>query len=351
LTSIDFENLQARFDAYWRRESLGRPLVAITCPMDDRREPDFPVPDTVEGRWTDIEYQCDHAQWEARNTVYLGDAFPMFWPNVGPDSFTAYLGADLQFLDDQTSWVRAFVDDLADYTPTFDRSNRWWQHMCDLLDALCEVAAGKFLIGIPDLHGGGDSLAAVRHPDKLALDLYDKPDQIKRIMPLLTDIYKDVFDEYYRLISRVQEGSSTWVPAYSRGKYTALQNDFSGLIAPEMFAEFFLPYDIVELSRHLDNSLYHLDGPAALGNLPYLLRAEELDGIQWEPGVADRPMSRWVDVCRRILDAGKCLQIATESDVVMQLLAELPPGGLFISTACDTEARGRDLFRQIQEAY
>ncbi len=346
LERIDLEGIKQQFDAYWRREAPGGPLVAVSCSRTDAEPPDFPVPETVEGRWTQTEYLCNRARWQAENNVYLGVAFPMFLPNIGPDSFSAYLGAELQFLDDATSWVRPCVDKLADYTPVFDRANKWWRHMCELLDALCEVAPGNFLIGMPDLHGGGDALAALRHPDKLALDLYDVPEEVERIMVVLTGIYKQVVDEYSARISRVQQGSTTWLQAYSRGKYTALQNDFSGLISPAMFVRFFRP-EVEELAAYLDNSLYHLDGPAALGNLPHLLEVDELDGIQWEPGVADRPMSRWVEVCRQVLEAGKCLQIGAAFDEVPYLLSRLPHQGLFITTWAATESDGRELLRQI----
>ena len=342
-----FARVRQRFDAFWRREGPGEPLVAITCPRDGAPPRDFTVPDTVEGRWTDIEYQCRRALWMVRSTVYLGDAFPMFMPNIGPDSFTAYLGGELEFLDDATSWVRPFVDDLAGYTPVFDRSNRWWRFMCDLIDAVCEVSQERFLIGIPDLHGGGDALAAMRHPDRLALDLYDRPDEVHRIMRDLTGIYRDVYDDYYTRLARVQDGSTTWITAYSRGRYTALQNDFSGLISPPMFVEFFLP-EIVELADYLDNSLYHLDGPGALGNLPHLLAIDELDGIQWVPGSGSKPMSEWLDVCRAVLDAGKCLQVTAEPREVEFLLAQLPHTGLFITTRCATEARGRRLLEAVK---
>ncbi|MFO7957961.1 MAG: hypothetical protein R6X33_12785, partial [Candidatus Brocadiia bacterium] len=162
LERIDFEAVKQRFDAYWRRELPGRPLVAITAPRSDSRPPDFEAPESLEERWTNIEYQCNLARHRTDNTLYLGEAFPMFLPNIGPDSFAAYLGANLRFVDENTSWVEPFVEDLSDYEPTFDRSNRWWRHMCDLIDAVCEVAEGRFLVGIPDMHGGGDALAAIR---------------------------------------------------------------------------------------------------------------------------------------------------------------------------------------------
>ena len=347
LDEIGFEDVKASFDAFWRREAPDGPLVAVLCPREDAVPWDFPVPDTLEGRWTDAAYQVNRARWQTQNTVYLGAALPIYVPNIGPDSFTAYLGGELAFLDDDTSWVRPFVDDLADFTPVFERDNPWWRRMCDLIEASSEAAEGHFLVGIPDLHGGGDALAAARHPDRLALDLYDRPDEVRRLMPALTDIYKQVFEEYVRRTSRAQVGTTTWLPAYSRGRFTALQNDFSGLISPSMFAEFFLP-ELRELAGYLDNSLYHLDGPSALGNLPLLLEVAELDGIQWVPGAGARPMSAWVDVCRQVLEAGKCLQIGVASTEVEHMLARLPHEGLFITTYCGSEAEGRGLLRRIR---
>ena len=268
-------------------------------------------------------------------------------PNIGPDSFTAYLGGDLIFKDESTSWVRPFIDDLSEYNPIFDKNNKWWQFMNQLIDAVCEVARGNFLVGIPDMHGGGDSLVAARGANELALDVYDRPEEIKRIMKKLTKIYYEIFNLYYEKISKIQEGSITWIPAYSRGKYVALQNDFSGLVSPKMFEEFFL-YEIREFSEYLDNSIYHLDGPCALGNLDYLLTIDTLDGIQWVPGAGAKPMREWIDVCSKVLNSGKCLQIFCEPDEVDFLLSKLKHKGLFLCTHCQTEDEAYHLLKKVE---
>ncbi|KPJ63100.1 MAG: hypothetical protein AMS15_01740 [Planctomycetes bacterium DG_23] len=347
LEEVDLEKIRKRFDAFWEREIIDRPLISIKAPRKDSKESPLPIPDTLEKRWTDLDYILNKMRFSLENTLFLGDAIPFYMPNIGPDSFTAYLGGDLKFLDERTSWVEAFLQNLAEYEPIFDKNSQWWRFMNDLIDAVCEVAKGNFLVGIPDLHGGGDSLAAARGPSHLSLDLYDRPDEVKRVLRKLTGIYYEVFDAYYEKISRVQEGSITWLPAYSRGKYTALQNDFSGFVSPAMFGEFFL-YEIEELSRYLDNSIYHLDGPSSLGNLDALLEIDTLDGIQWVPGAGAKPMSGWVDVSARILDAGKCLQISCKPEEVEFLLSELKPEGLFISTTCKTEDEAYALLRKVE---
>ncbi len=341
LEEIDFEKIKQRFDAFWQREIVDRPMIAITVPRKERKQADFPIPDTVEGKWMDIEYILKRIELRFENTLYFGDAVPSFWPNIGPDSFTAYLGGELTFKDERTSWVRPFVSDISEYHPVFDKNNRWWRFMCDLMDAACAVSEGNFLVGIPDLHGGGDSLVAALDASKLAMYLYDKPDEVKRVMKTLTDIYIEMYDLYYETTSQVQTGSITWIPAYSRGKYVALQNDFSGLISPEMFKEFFLYEDVIVLSQHLDDCIYHLDGPIALGNLDDLLEVETLNGIQWVPGAGAKPMREWVDVCSKVLNSGKCLQIGCASSSVEFLLSKLKHEGLFITTWCGTEEEAR----------
>jgi len=349
LAEVDFAKIKQRFAAFWERKILDRPLISITTPRKERWEANYSIPESIEERWTNIEYILQEAEWKFENTLFLGDALPLYIPNIGPDSFTAYLGGKLRFKDEVTSWVEPFVGDLAEYEPVFDRNNEWWKFMSDLIDTVCQVAKDNFLVGIPDLHGGGDSLAAVRHPDKLAMDLYDKPEEMKRVMGKLTQIYKEILDSYYEKISTVQEGSISWIPAYSTGKYCALQNDFSGLVSPAMFKEFFLSEDVIELSQYLDNSFYHLDGPSALGNLDYLLEVDTLDGIQWVQGAGAGPMSKWVDVCTKVLDAGKCLQIHCRTDEVEFLLTKLKNEGLFLCTSCSSEEEGRSLLRKVEE--
>lgn len=63
------------------------------------------------------------------NTLFLGDAIPFYWPNLGPDSFTAFLGAHLVFKSEETSWARPFVEDPSRYDPVLREDNKWWRIM------------------------------------------------------------------------------------------------------------------------------------------------------------------------------------------------------------------------------
>jgi len=346
LDEIDCPTVQERLDVFWHGAVIDRPLIAITCPAPPPHPHPPTAPDELLAAWTDPEYMLRSAEHEMESTVYLGEALPILVPNLGPDCFAAFLGAELTFLDSHTTWAKPFVEDLASWKPRLDPHNPWWQAMQRLLEAACEAAEGRFLVGMPDLHTGGDALAACRHPDRLALDLYDHPTELKRLMRELLPVAISVCDDYFSKAQRVQEGSTTWLRAYSRGRYTVLQNDFSGLCGPRMFEEFFLE-DIRQMARYLDNSIYHLDGPSALANLPLLLELEELDAIQWVPGAGSKPMAQWTDVLKRIQQAGKGLTIDCAPNEVLPILRELRPEGVLIFTQCASEEEGRALLRQV----
>jgi len=344
LNKLEFDDIRQRFEAFWNREPLRKPIVYVTAPRRKHVKVNLPAVKSVEERWINIDYVLKKIEYFFENTVFLGDALPWYLPNLGPNSFTAFLGANLKFIDERTSWAEPFVNDISEFNPEFNENNKWWKIMNNLLDAICEAAEGNFLVGIPDIHYGGDSLAAALGTRNLVRSLYTKPDEVKRLIKRLTEICIKVFEKYYQKISRVQKGSITWIPAYSKGKYFALQDDFSGLVSPKMFREFFLEEQIT-LSEILDNSIFHLDGPMALGNLDYILEIESLDGVQWVPGAGSKPMSEWIDVCSKILKSDKCLVIGCEPKEVEIILSKLSYRGLMLCIGCRSEREARSVLK------
>ena len=75
-----------------------------------------------------------------------------------------------------------------------------------------------------------------------------------------------------------------------------------------MFEEFCLT-DTTECANHVDWTIYHLDGPGALKQLPCLLQIERLDCIQWIQGAGKPLPSQWVDMLKTIQAAGKTVQL------------------------------------------
>ena len=83
----------------------------------------------------------------------------------------------------------------------------------------------------------------------------------------------------------------------------------------------------------LDHSLYHLDGTQALGHLEALLAIEPLDAIEWTPqaGIETGGHPRWHELYRRILAAGKSVQVVNvEPHEVLPLLDAIGRQGVYM---------------------
>jgi hypothetical protein len=99
------------------------------------------------------------------------------------------------------------------------------------------------------------------------------------------------------------------------------------MISKEMYDEFFLP-DIVAECRHMEATIYHLDGPDALRHLESLLEIKKLNAIQWVYGAGHGRASDWLDVYKKCQAAGKALQIEIEPDELETMLENLKPEGV-----------------------
>jgi hypothetical protein len=101
------------------------------------------------------------------------------------------------------------------------------------------------------------------------------------------------------------------------------------MISPGMFGEFMVPV-LEEMCERLSHSLYHWDGPGALGHLDHLLSIEKLDMIQWTAGEGNEPPSdkRWWPCYHRIIDAGKkvFIGVAASADTLRSLRREFGSG-------------------------
>jgi hypothetical protein len=86
----------------------------------------------------------------------------------------------------------------------------------------------------------------------------------------------------------------------------------------------------------------------ALGNLDLLLAIDSLDGIQWVPGAVSKPMSEWIDVCNKILNADKCLQIECKPTEVELLLSKLKHEGLLLSTFCTSKKEAQSILKIVE---
>ena len=345
----DWPQAARRLEAWWDCQVIDRAAIQVTAPRAGVERRPVPEPASLLERWTSVEYALDAALERMRTTFYGGEAFPCYWPNLGPDVFAAYLGCPLEF-GEQTSWSFPIIEDWAEAPALrLDPENRWWKLTLEMTAAAMELAPGRFIVGLTDLHGGVDAVAALRDPQNLALDLIDHPDEVKRAVDDLIPVWFEVYEGLRRLINPRVPGTTTWLPAWTAGRCYAVSCDFICMISPEMFQEFVLK-DLLAETQWLDRSVFHLDGPGALKHLDALLAIPGIHAIQWVPGskVPPEPMTRWLPLLQKIQAAGRALHLSVEPEEVEPLLRALRPEGLMLSTSCETEEEARALIRQVE---
>jgi hypothetical protein len=343
----------ARHEAFWRGELEAGPLMWITAEQA-KSGPVVPEPATEQELWTNVDYLMAATRAALARTFYAGDALPVFCPWLGPDQFAGWLGAELVLQPREfTSWSKPFVNDWSEHPELrINPDNRWWRLYLHILKESARVGRGQWVTGFPDLHTGLDALSAIRGPGRLALDLAESPDRIHRALRQLTALWKEVVDTVAEIILPAGQGASNWTMGWSGRRFLCLgQNDYSCMISPAMFEEFCWP-DNLACCRHVDVSIYHLDGPGAARHLPAILRLEPLQCVQWIQGASQPLPSEWLDLLRRIQAAGKSVQLyyggthGGHADLKRELdllCSALNPNRLFIWATVASAVQAQDL--------
>jgi hypothetical protein len=126
--------------------------------------------------------------------------------------------------------------------------------------------------------------------------------------------------------------SAGWLYAVCKGngKFYLPSCDFSCMISDEMFGELVLPQLIREV-RHMDRSIYHLDGPGALRHLDRLLEIPEIHAYQWVPtGYHSDAWPEWIHVYKRMQAAGKGFVVPIDAKDIEEFSEHLRPEGVWL---------------------
>jgi len=349
----DWEQAQQRMLAWWEGEVIDRVCLQVTAPRasaQSSEEPAVPEPVDLDEYWTDTGNVVARTAQRIANTFWGGEAFPLFWANLGPDAFAGFVGGELQFLDRRTSWVQPIITDWESAPELKIREdNRWWQVQLELLRQAKAAGDGKWITGIPDTHTGVDAVSSLRGQSKLCLDLYDHPEEVKAAVRQALAAGMHAYEVYYDVVEWEKYGSSSaWLPAWGPGRANVVQCDYIAFVSPKMMEEFVLD-SLIEEMRSLDWSVYHLDGPDATRHLDLLLDIPELNAIQWVPGAGAEPMTRWIPLLKRIQAGGKSLHLWVWPHEIQTLMEELQPEGLLLNTHVTSELEARHLLDKVAQ--
>ena len=307
-----------------------------------------PAPESLRQKWFDVQWRAEYLDWYVAHSSLMADMLPVANTQLGPGSLAAILGGVLEGGED-TIWIHPNPDYSDDIVFSPDNPN-YLLHK-QLLQACKQKAKGHYYVGMPDLMEGMDVLAAMKGTDKVLLDTVMQPDVLEHQMQQINDIYFKVFDELYDIIREGDEMAFCYFSSWAPGKMTKLQSDISTMISVEDYRRFVQPF-IRQQCQKIDYTLYHLDGVGALHHLPALLEIEELNAVQWTPGVGEPQggSPKWYDLYRRILDAGKSIMACWVTlDELRPLLDNIGGDGVHLEMDFHNEEEVEQAMRIVEE--
>lgn len=315
--SIDFssdrwQKVKSTYGSWWDG-TLERPVIPVILTGRDPDRPEPAVPTPSQANCHDFSVTpaeiIDRIDYELSKVQYLGDAFPVLNMNFfGPGVVAAFLGARLDNSSGRVWFHPNEILPISELHFEYDGNNKWLQRIKNIYLEGNKRWQGQVLMSIPDLGGVLDILSTFRPAENLLYDLYDYPDEVKRCTWEIHELWHRYYNELDEVLQPINHGYSDWLQIYSDKPAYVLQSDFSYMISPEMFEEFTKP-EIECSCKRLANSIYHLDGTGQLAHLDLLLGIENLKAVQWGPGHGKPDQSEWPEVQRKIIKAGKRIQI------------------------------------------
>jgi len=331
ITDEYFELSMKRYDAFFKGEVYDRPPVCFFFGKENKNavKPENKTYANQKDRWMDVEQRAKQANYLVDCTEFYSDAMPTYFPNLGPEIFSAICGCDYYF-GPETTWS---VPNIIDWETDADkavmsRSNEYFIAIDKFIRELLKYSKDKFAIGFTDFHAGADHLAALRDPEMLCTDLYDYPEFVKAKLKSSYDEYYRLYDYFYNMTTLEGEPTSGWINLVVDGKYNIVQNDFSCMISTKMYEEFFLS-GLIEECDKLDKSIYHLDGPDAIKHLDMILEIKKLNAVQWVCGSGNEGFNRWIDVYKKIQKAHKGVHLDVHVSELDDVFANLKPDGIW----------------------
>ncbi len=328
----DFDECIARIYAWYDQEMLDRPPVRFhhhNVEYERHRTVEGPW-QTAEQRWLDVDFQVNTFVESLSGPPFLGETFPVFWPNLSAVVYNLFLGQDAVF-DDVTAWTHPCIDDL-DRLPDLrvQRENEYFRTVEALTRRALDAAEGRFLVGYTDMYAGIDCTLGLRGTERMCLDLVTHPEQIKRLIDLAFAEYPDVYRQFDTVLKDHGQLSVTWTNLPSFETFNVLACDFATNISTEHFDEFCMPVirREAELFRH---NVFHMDGPGVARHIDSILTLPNLVAVQWVQGYGrDKPIMQWVPLIQKIQQASKSVVVDLELDEIDEFMAAVDPTAIML---------------------
>ena len=348
----DAEKCMERVYAWYEGELLDRPPVRFARHnelYDQLDESALSWP-SLKDRWFDTEYQLKKDISAMEKKTFLGETFPVFWPNLGPNVIAAACGCPYVF-GEVTAWAEPVLTELVEggSFPVFNLQSEYFKKLDEMTDAALDLAKDRFWVGYTDLHPGVDLCAAIRGMQSLLLDIYENPEMLHAMIKNYYEDFFKLYDHFDVKLKSRGHPSVTWMNIPSFGKMHIPSCDFSSMISDEQFIEFAMP-GLVDECLHMDHNVFHVDGKGVARHLDQILTLPKLNAIQWVQGMGlDQPILQWIPLIKKVQSKGKGIVLDLRIDELEAFIAEVSPKGLYLCIASNSTEEEKAILKRLEK--
>jgi len=372
-----FNDVLSRWELWWQRKNTA-PLFNIICStgkwdglpaikpwMDQsyRRgwtmwEHEMAFGHAVEltwksGDWRYVDEVLEFLYAYGDITDYAAEGFPFLYATLGSMMMPALLTNYTHFnngtiwVQPEPSWEWEQIEQITETSTT-----PYAEVAIKALERLTRRLAGRFVIAPPELGEPLDVLASLRGPQNLAMDMLDCAERVHKALDVL-DRRRTRFSDQFDALVDAANGHHAYVKVmrYLSARPTMLAAcDFSAMISPDLFAEFYLPCLRRTVKQYGDRVVYHMDGPGQIAHADHLCSVEKLHGVQWVYGAGnpDNLSDRWDGLYRKLLNAGKRIYFcgaSTDAEVMRAFFRKFPAREFYLPYTLGSRAEAEKVLR------
>jgi hypothetical protein len=299
--------------------------------------------------WFNTELQIDNFLKSIEGKTFRAETFPVYFPNLGPDVYAGFYGAELEF-GAVTSWSIPLVHDWEDMEKlVFYPENIYFKKIEELTNHALERCDGNFMVGYTDLHPGLDCAAAWRDPQQLCFDMIDYPDQVQQLLDFAIADFERIYDHFDSMLKVAGQLSVSWMGIPSFGRMHIPSCDFSNMISPHLFRQFGLSVLEQEV-KSMTHNIFHVDGKGVAKHLDMILNVPEVHAIQWVQGVGDDlPIIQWVPFIKTVQAQKVPIIVDLNKDELTEFISVMDPTGLFLWVATENEQEEIEILKILEK--
>jgi hypothetical protein len=195
-------------------------------------------------------------------THFLAEAMPVASLMVGLDitNTATLMGCDYEYMENGEIIVFHRNKHILDApVPAFSKEHFLVKGLHHCYQEIAKDVKNKAYVNTPMTLDALTTLSQLLGEDKLCVELYKRPQLVKKKVEQITELYLQFHDYFYNYLVELGYGeSSSWFDIFAEGKFESVRCDFAVLISPVMFEQFVFP-ELKLVCSHMDYSLYNLD--------------------------------------------------------------------------------------------